>query len=75
LAVLREAIVFDFNRLATCRGRSATRNVQPSAWSPFPRCAELGAVIVSSILGENVKAAADKAYAEIVKIMAKTEGK
>jgi len=32
-------------------------------------------VIVSSILGENVKAAADKAYAEIVKIMAKTEGK
>lgn len=36
---------------------------------------ELGAVIVSSILGENVKAAADKAYAEIVKIMAKTEGK
>ena len=36
---------------------------------------ELGAVIVSSILGENVKAAADKAYAEILKIMAKTEGK
>ena len=36
---------------------------------------ELGTVIVSSILGENVKAAADKAYAEIVKIMAKTEGK
>jgi multiple sugar transport system substrate-binding protein len=36
---------------------------------------EVGAVIVSSILGENVKAAADKANAEMAKIMEKTEGK
>ena len=36
---------------------------------------EVGAVIVSSILGENVKAAADKANAEMAKIMDKTEGK
>jgi len=35
----------------------------------------VGAVIVSSILGENVKAEADKANAEIAKIMEKTEGK
>lgn len=35
----------------------------------------VGAVIVSSILGENVKAEADKANAEILKIMEKTEGK
>ena len=36
---------------------------------------EVGAVIVSSILGENVKVAADKANAEMAKIMEKTEGK
>jgi multiple sugar transport system substrate-binding protein len=36
---------------------------------------EIGSVIVSSILGENVKAAADKANAEMAKIMEKTEGK
>ena len=36
---------------------------------------ELGAVIVSSILGENVKAAAEKAAAGMAKIMEKTEGK
>ena len=36
---------------------------------------EIGAVIVSSILGENVKAAADKANAEMARIMEKTEGK
>jgi multiple sugar transport system substrate-binding protein len=36
---------------------------------------EVGGVIVSSILGENVKAAADKANAEMGKIMEKTEGK
>jgi multiple sugar transport system substrate-binding protein len=36
---------------------------------------EVGSVIVSSILGENVKAAADKANAEMAKIMEKTEGK
>jgi multiple sugar transport system substrate-binding protein len=35
----------------------------------------VGAVIVSSILGEDVKAAADKANAEFAKIMEKTEGK
>ena len=35
----------------------------------------LGEAIVSSILGENVKAAADKANAEMAKIMEKTEGK
>jgi multiple sugar transport system substrate-binding protein len=35
----------------------------------------LGEAIVSSILGENVKAAADKAAAEMAKIMEKTEGK
>ncbi|MFA5028626.1 MAG: extracellular solute-binding protein, partial [Candidatus Methylomirabilota bacterium] len=34
---------------------------------------QLGAVIVSSILGEDVKAAAEKASAEIVKIMERTE--
>ena len=36
---------------------------------------EVGAVIVSSILGENVKAAADRAAAEMAKVMEKTEGK
>jgi multiple sugar transport system substrate-binding protein len=36
---------------------------------------EVGAVIVSSILGEDVKAAADKAAVEMAKIMEKTEGK
>jgi len=36
---------------------------------------EVGAVIVSSILGEDVKAAADKAALEMAKIMEKTEGK
>jgi len=36
---------------------------------------ELGAVIVSSILGENVKAAAEKAAAGMAKIMENTEGK
>ncbi len=36
---------------------------------------EVGKVIVSSILGENVKAAADKANAEMAKIMEKTQGK
>jgi multiple sugar transport system substrate-binding protein len=36
---------------------------------------EVGKVIVSSILGENVKAAADRAAAEMAKIMEKTEGK
>lgn len=36
---------------------------------------EIGAAIVSAILGENVKAAADKAAAEMAKIMEKTEGK
>jgi multiple sugar transport system substrate-binding protein len=35
----------------------------------------VGAAIVSSILGENVKAAADKAAVEMAKIMEKTEGK
>ena len=35
----------------------------------------VGEAIVSSILGENVKAAADKANAEMAKIMEKTEGK
>jgi multiple sugar transport system substrate-binding protein len=35
----------------------------------------VGAAIVASILGENVKAAADKANAEMGKIMEKTEGK
>ena len=35
----------------------------------------LGEAIVSSILGENVKAAADKANTEFSKIMEKTEGK
>jgi len=35
----------------------------------------LGAVIVSSILGEDVKAAAEKASAEFVKLMERTEGK
>ncbi len=35
----------------------------------------VGAAIVSSILGENVKAAADRANAEMAKIMEKTEGK
>ena len=35
----------------------------------------VGQVIVTSILGENVKAAADKAAVEMVKIMEKTEGK
>jgi multiple sugar transport system substrate-binding protein len=35
----------------------------------------VGEAIVSSILGENVKAAADKANAEFGKIMEKTEGK
>ncbi len=35
----------------------------------------VGEVIVSSILGENVKAAADKAAVEMWKIMEKTEGK
>lgn len=35
----------------------------------------VGAVIVSSILGEDVQAAADKAAAEMAKIMRKTEGK
>jgi multiple sugar transport system substrate-binding protein len=35
----------------------------------------VGEAIVSSILGENVKAAADKAAAEMAKIMEKTEGK
>ncbi len=35
----------------------------------------LGEAIVSSILGENVKAAADKANTEFAKIMEKTEGK
>jgi len=36
---------------------------------------EVGAVIVSSILGEDVKATADKAAAKMAKIMEKTEGK
>jgi len=36
---------------------------------------EVGAVIVSAILGENVKAAADKAAAEMAKIIEKTEKK
>ena len=36
---------------------------------------ELGSVIVSAILGENVKAAADRAALEMAKIMEKTEGK
>jgi multiple sugar transport system substrate-binding protein len=35
----------------------------------------VGAAIVSSILGENVKAAADKAAVEMAKIMEKTDGK
>ncbi len=35
----------------------------------------IGEAIVSSILGEDVKAAADKAAAEMAKIMEKTEGK
>jgi multiple sugar transport system substrate-binding protein len=35
----------------------------------------VGEVIVSSILGEDVKAAANKANAEFAKIMEKTEGK
>lgn len=35
----------------------------------------IGEAIVSSILGENVKAAADKANTEFAKIMEKTEGK
>jgi multiple sugar transport system substrate-binding protein len=35
----------------------------------------VGEAIVSSILGEDVKAAADKANAEFAKIMEKTEGK
>jgi multiple sugar transport system substrate-binding protein len=35
----------------------------------------VGAAIVSSILGENVKAAAEKAAGEMAKIMLKTEGK
>ena len=35
----------------------------------------VGAAIVSAILGENVKTAADKAAAEMAGIMEKTEGK
>ena len=35
----------------------------------------VGEAIVSSILGEDVKTAADKAAAEMAKIMEKTEGK
>jgi hypothetical protein len=35
----------------------------------------VGKVIVSSILGENVKAAADQAALEMAKIMEKTQGK
>jgi hypothetical protein len=35
----------------------------------------VGEALVSSILGENVKAAADKAAVEMAKIMEKTEGR